>query len=138
MTIYTNSGTSIRLIGDEQKIVWIFVTEIETRLESAPFQHHPLGDVRNSRAVDSIGEEKPMGHQFTYAWWNCHECLLTNEDAEPTWVVRADMAAYAIAQLCSTDAGAPSGRCCALALARPGIRLCRALSPTFPAASQRV
>jgi hypothetical protein len=43
-----------------------------------------------------------------------------------------------IGAVCPTDAGAPSGRCCALALARPGIRLCRALSPTFPAASQRV
>eukprot|EP01047_Picozoa_sp_COSAG01_P056397 COSAG01_NODE_6391_length_3697_cov_6.264314_4_plen_98_part_00 len=40
-----------------------------------------------------------------------------------------------IGTLRPTDAGAPSGRCCALALARPRIRLCRALCPNFPAPS---
>jgi hypothetical protein len=35
-----------------------------------------LGYMRNSREVDAIGVEKPMAHQFSDAWWNCHESLL--------------------------------------------------------------
>jgi hypothetical protein len=40
------------MIRDEQKIVGVFVAEIETRLESALFQHHTLGKLDSADAYD--------------------------------------------------------------------------------------
>eukprot|EP01043_Picozoa_sp_COSAG02_P100909 COSAG02_NODE_36985_length_448_cov_0.644699_2_plen_87_part_01 len=87
MAIHPHSSSAIGLIRDEQKIVGVFVAKIETRLGSEFFQHDALGNMRNSRTINTIGEEEPMGHQFSNRGGYCHKRLLTNEDTETTWMM---------------------------------------------------